>query len=63
MENRGQVCLEINSQGTFRIDGLGNILADARKNDASIFADEVIAIADKHGLGTYLTGVDPGWRW
>jgi len=44
-------------EGTFRIDGLGNILADARKNDASIFADEVIAIADKHGLGIYLTGV------
>ena len=44
-------------EGTFRIDGLGNILADARKNDASIFADEVIDIADKHGLGIYFTGV------
>ena len=45
-------------EGAFRTDSLGNILADARKNDASIFADEAIAIADKHGLGIYLTGVD-----
>ncbi|MEI6601190.1 MAG: PLxRFG domain-containing protein, partial [Comamonadaceae bacterium] len=45
--------------GTFGLDGLGNIVADARNNDASIFADEAIAIADKHDLGIYLTGVHP----
>ena len=43
--------------GTFRIDGLGNILADARKNSAAAFINEAIRIADQHGLGIFITGV------
>ena len=43
--------------GTFRLDGLGNIQADARKNDALAFLEEVMAIADQNGLGIYVTGV------
>lgn len=43
-------------EGTFRLDGLGNILASENK-DGRTFIDEAIKIADKHDLGIYITNV------
>lgn len=44
-------------EGAFRLDPLGNIVGDVRRHDSSVFASELVAIANRHDLGIFLTGL------